>query len=95
MSPIHDARESEPSTIRTHETADPLHELQRVCNQNVHESINGPLPSSSDEKVMTPDGVDGYEVQFGGSLDRGDPRNFGKARKWMIVIILSQTSASV
>ena len=49
----------------------------------------------SDENCSTSNGVDEYEVHFCGSGDKEDPRNFGRARKWLFVIIISLTSASV
>lgn len=49
----------------------------------------------SDKNCSTSNGVDEYEVQFCGSGDKEDPRNFGRARKWLFVIIISLTSASV
>lgn len=99
MSSIYEARNFESSTLdNVTEPADSQNGIKSCRSQeitNVPKWIDKSVLPGSDEKRLAPIRVDGYEVRFGGSGDHQDPRNFGKARKWIIVIVLSLSSASV
>lgn len=81
-------------------TSKPVDSQKGICSCRSQEASNiewtdesvhlGPV-----EKTLAPAGIDGYEVRFSGSGDQQDPRNFSKAKKWIIVIALSLSSASV
>jgi hypothetical protein len=99
MSSIHEARKSEYSTLdNVTEPASSQNGTNSGRSQeitNVPEWIDKAVLPGSDENGSAPIRVDGYGVRFGGSSDHQDPRNFGKTRKWMIVIVLSLSLASV
>ena len=49
----------------------------------------GPLPQQDDEQDHL------FEVQWNGDHDPMNPRNMSKARKWMIVLVVSMSSLCV
>ncbi|KFZ12709.1 hypothetical protein V501_04085 [Pseudogymnoascus sp. VKM F-4519 (FW-2642)] len=94
----HEARNSE-SGILDH-ASKPVDSQKGICSCRLQETtivqwIDESIHLGSVEKHLAPAAVDGYEVRFSGSSDRQDPRNFSKAKKWIIVIVLSLSSASV
>lgn len=94
----HEARNSE-SGILDH-ASKPVDSQKGICSCRLQETsivqwIDESIHLGSVDKHLAPAGVDGYEVRFSGSSDRQDPRNFSKATKWIIVIVLSLSSASV
>jgi hypothetical protein len=63
--------------------------IGNICNKDY-----GNLPNQ-DGKSPTSHDNDEHEMRFDGSGDQEDPRNFRTAREWLIVVVISLSSASV
>ena len=75
--------------------------LERAsCNRHLQYNADSGLHSSTTtittrESLSLGNDSNEFEVGWEGKGDRYDPRNFGRARKWIIVIVLSLSSTSV
>ncbi|KAE9368868.1 MFS general substrate transporter [Stipitochalara longipes BDJ] len=56
---------------------------------------NAAVFSSKIGTISDSSGNDEFEVQFGGKEDCDNPRNFTETKKWIIMVIISLSSASV